>query len=78
MSEQIRTAVQADVPAMTALASIRREQYARYQLLFWRPAAAAPDKHCKLTCRMRIDGGIYADCKQQRNSGDEGRSRSCW
>ena len=30
---------------MTALASIRREQYARYQPLFWRPAAAAPGKH---------------------------------
>jgi len=45
VSEQIRTAVQADVPAMTALASIRRDQYARYQPLFWRPAAATPDKH---------------------------------
>jgi len=45
VSEQIRTAVQADVPGMTALAAIRREQYARYQPLFWRPAAAAPDKH---------------------------------
>jgi GNAT superfamily N-acetyltransferase len=30
---------------MTALAGIRREQYARYQPLFWRPAAAAPGKH---------------------------------
>jgi hypothetical protein len=30
MSEQIRTAPQADVPAMAALAGIRREQYARY------------------------------------------------
>jgi len=45
VSEQIRTAVQADVSAMTALASIRRDQYARYQPLFWRPAAVAPDKH---------------------------------
>ena len=30
---------------MAALASIRREQYARYQPLFWRPAAGALDKH---------------------------------
>jgi len=45
VSEQIRTAVQADVPAMTTLASIRREQYARYQPLFWRPAAGAQDTH---------------------------------
>lgn len=45
MSEQIRAAVSADVPAMTTLAAIRREQYARYQPLFWRPAAGAHDKH---------------------------------
>jgi GNAT superfamily N-acetyltransferase len=30
---------------MTTLAGIRREQYAQYQPLFWRPAAAAPEKH---------------------------------
>ncbi|HEY5987183.1 MAG TPA: hypothetical protein VIV12_12535 [Streptosporangiaceae bacterium] len=30
---------------MTALATVRREQYARYQSLFWRPAADAQDKH---------------------------------
>ena len=45
VSERIRAAAQADVPAMTALAGIRREQYARYQPLFWRPAAAAAEKH---------------------------------
>jgi GNAT superfamily N-acetyltransferase len=45
VSEQIRVAVQADVPAMTALAGVRREQYAEYQPLFWRPAATAPEKH---------------------------------
>jgi hypothetical protein len=43
--EQIRTAAAADVAAMAALAGIRREQYARYQPLFWRPAAGALDKH---------------------------------
>jgi GNAT superfamily N-acetyltransferase len=30
---------------MTALADTRREQYAHYQPLFWRPTAAAPEKH---------------------------------
>ena len=43
--EQIRTAATADVDAMAALAGIRREQYARCQPLFWRPAAGALDKH---------------------------------
>jgi len=37
--------MEADVPAMTALAGARREQYAQYQPLFWRPAAVAPEKH---------------------------------
>ena len=40
-----------------------------------------PDVNGKTTrnlpCRMRIDGGIYADCKQRHNAGDEGRGRSC-
>jgi len=45
VSEQIRAAAQADVAAIAALASNRREQYARYQPLFWRPAAGAEDKH---------------------------------
>jgi GNAT superfamily N-acetyltransferase len=45
MSDQIRAAAEADVPAMAVLAGIRREQYAQYQPLFWRPAAAAPDRH---------------------------------
>jgi hypothetical protein len=41
VSEQIRTAAQADVPSMAALAGIRREQYARYQPLFKREALRA-------------------------------------
>src|SRR5262250_1450527 len=45
MDEQIRAASQADVAAMTGLAARRREQYARYQPVFWRPAAGARDKH---------------------------------
>jgi len=30
---------------MATLAAIRREQYARYQPLYWRPAAGVQDKH---------------------------------
>lgn len=45
MREQIRPAVQADVAAMSTLATVRREQYARYQPLFWRPAVGAQDIH---------------------------------
>jgi hypothetical protein len=44
VSEQVRPAVQADVTAMTALAALRREQYARYQPIFWRPAVGARDE----------------------------------
>jgi hypothetical protein len=43
--EQIRAAAATDVAAIAVLAGIRREQYARYQPLFWRPAADALDKH---------------------------------
>jgi hypothetical protein len=52
VSEQIRTAVRADVAAMATLAAIRREQYARYQPLFWRPAAGAQDKHRSYLARL--------------------------
>ena len=45
MSERIRAATQSDVAAMTDLAACRRKQYARYQPVFWRPAAGARDKH---------------------------------
>jgi hypothetical protein len=44
MSEQIRPAAAADVAAMTGLAAARREQYARYQPIYWRPAAGAAEK----------------------------------
>lgn len=45
MTEHIRPAVAADVDAVTALASQRRSQYARYQPVFWRPAADAEQIH---------------------------------
>jgi hypothetical protein len=44
MSDRIRAAAQADAAAMTGMAASRREQYARYQPVFWRPAADALDK----------------------------------
>ena len=44
VSEQIRTAAQSDVDAMATLASTRREQYAKYQPVYWRPAADAQAK----------------------------------
>ena len=43
--EEIRGATAADVEAMAGLAQARREQYAHYQPLFWRPAEGALDKH---------------------------------
>jgi GNAT superfamily N-acetyltransferase len=60
VSEQIRTAGRADVPAMTALAGIRREQYARYQPLFWRPAAVAPEKHRAYLSRLVASDEVIA------------------
>jgi GNAT superfamily N-acetyltransferase len=50
--EQIRNAVAADVAAIAALAGVRREQYARYQPLFWRPAADAVDRHRAYLTRL--------------------------
>jgi hypothetical protein len=58
--EQIRTAAPADVDAMTALAGIRREQYARYQPLFWRPAAGAVDKHRPYLARLVGDDNVIS------------------
>jgi GNAT superfamily N-acetyltransferase len=45
VSGQIRVAEPSDVAAMAALAAMRRERYARWQPVLWRPAAGAQDKH---------------------------------
>lgn len=45
VAEYVRRAVAGDVDAITALASDRRSRYARYQPVFWRPAAHAEDVH---------------------------------
>jgi hypothetical protein len=45
VAEYVRRAVSGDVDAITALASDRRSRHARYQPVFWRPAANAEDVH---------------------------------
>jgi len=50
--ERIRAAAPADVAGMAALAGLRREQYARYQPLFWRPAVGALDKQQPYLARL--------------------------
>jgi hypothetical protein len=45
VTEHVRDAVAADVDAMTAMASARRDQYAEYQPVFWRPASGAEQIH---------------------------------
>jgi hypothetical protein len=58
MSEQIRAAAQDDVAAMTTLASIRHEEYARYQPLFWRPAVGAQDKQSLYLARLVVSDEV--------------------
>lgn len=60
MGEQIRGAEEADVAGMTALASIRREQYARYQPLYWRPASGAADKQRPYLASLVASDGIIS------------------
>jgi hypothetical protein len=47
--------VAADVNAMTGLAGARREQYAEYQPVFWRPAANAEQAHRPYLARLVED-----------------------
>ena len=68
MSEEIRAAAQADVDAMATLASMRREQYARFQPVFWRPAADAKDKQrpyfAKLVAHEKVITLVSEDAGQ--------------
>lgn len=43
VAENVRCAVVADVEEMAAMAAARRNQYARYQPVFWRPAPNADE-----------------------------------
>lgn len=45
MTDNVRPAVAADVDAITAMAGDRRRRYAKYQPVFWRPAADAEKLH---------------------------------
>ena len=58
VSEQIRFAAQADVDAMATLASMRREQYAQYQPVYWRPAADAQDKQRPYFAKLVADDKV--------------------
>jgi GNAT superfamily N-acetyltransferase len=60
VSEQIRPAVQADVAAMTTLAAMRREQYARYQPMFWRPAEGAQHKQRPYLAKLVANDDVIA------------------
>ena len=45
MPEQYRAATAADIPALVALSDQRRQHYAQYQPVFWRPVADARERH---------------------------------
>lgn len=45
MPERYRVAVENDVPTMVELSDQRRQRYAQYQPVFWRPAADARERH---------------------------------
>ncbi len=52
MSEHVRTAEAADAAAMADLARMRRDQYAGYQPIFWRPAPGATDPHRRYLAKL--------------------------
>jgi hypothetical protein len=65
VSEQIRPAVQADVAAMTTLAAMRREQYARYQPMFWRPAADAQHRQRPYLAKLVANDDVITLVSEQ-------------
>jgi hypothetical protein len=58
VTDHVRPAVAADVDAMTELAGARREQYAGYQPVFWRPAANAEQLHRPYLARLVDDQDV--------------------
>jgi GNAT superfamily N-acetyltransferase len=58
VTEHVRPAVAADVDAMTAMASDRRSRYARYQPVFWRPAANAEQAHRPYLAKLVDDQDV--------------------
>jgi hypothetical protein len=45
MPDSFRAATTEDIPALVELSDQRRQQYAQYQPVFWRPAADARERH---------------------------------
>lgn len=45
MPECFRAATNEDIPSLVELSDQRRQQYAQYQPVFWRPAADAREQH---------------------------------
>jgi hypothetical protein len=58
VTEHVRPAVPADVDAMTEMAGARREQYAGYQPVFWRPASNAEQLHRPYLARLVDDQDV--------------------
>ena len=58
MTEHVRHAVAADVDAMTAMAEARRQQYADYQPVFWRPASGAAAGHRRYLAKLVDDPDV--------------------
>ena len=58
VTEAIRPARAADVYAITAMASERRNQYGRYQPIFWRPAANAEEVHRPHLAQLVADQNV--------------------
>jgi len=58
MTEQIRPAVPDDAAEIARMASMRREQYAAYQPVFWRPAAGAELAHVPYLGKLIADSRV--------------------
>ena len=69
MTDHVRPAAAADVNAMTELAGARREQYAGYQPVFWRPAANAEQLHRPYLARLVDDEDVITLVTGRRSGG---------
>jgi GNAT superfamily N-acetyltransferase len=58
MTDQIRSATEADVAAITALAGAKRRQYSTYQPVFWAPAPDAEKLHRPYLARLVGDENV--------------------
>jgi GNAT superfamily N-acetyltransferase len=58
VTEKIRPAVPDDATEMARMASMRRDQYAIYQPVFWRIAANAEEKHRPYLAKLAADPSV--------------------